>query len=97
MDACELNGNFLSIWQDEHDDLKWRIVWQSDALGLKQSQIAANLGVDTATVCRMLARFRESGVVGKKTHLVPRVFKKLTAPLELTVLHLVLNRPGIYL
>ena len=79
------------------EDLKWRIVWQSDALGLKQRDIAANLGVDSATVCQTLARFRESGTVSKKNHPVPRVFKKLTAPLELTILHLVLERPGIYL
>ena len=69
------------------EDLKWRVIWQSDALGLKQRDIAVNLGVDSATVSRTLPRFRESGTVSKKNHPVPRVFKNLTAPLELTILH----------
>ena len=33
-----------------YDDLKWRIVWQCEALSLKYSDVAANLGVDSATV-----------------------------------------------
>ena len=74
------------------EDLKWRVVWQSDALGLKQRHIAANLGVDSATVSRTLARFRESGTVRKT---IP--FQEYSRSLELTVLHLVLSRPGIFL
>ena len=31
------------------DDLRWRMVWQCEALGLKYSDVASNLGVDSAT------------------------------------------------
>lgn len=79
------------------EDMKWRMVWQSEALGLQYSDIAANLGVDSATVCRTVTRFRESGAVQKKKHPSLRAYNKLTTPLELMIVHLVLKRPGIYL
>ena len=79
------------------EDLKWRMVWQCEALGLKYSDVAANLGVDSATVCRTVTQFRESGTVQKKKHPFPRAYNKLTTPLELMIVHLVLKRPGIYL
>ena len=63
---------------------------------LKCTNVAANLGVDSATVCRTVTKFRETGVVQKKQYLSPRAYK-LTPPLELTVIHLVLKCPGIYL
>ena len=32
------------------EDMKWRMVWQSKALGLQYSDVAANLGVDSASL-----------------------------------------------
>ena len=40
------------------DDMRRRMVWQSQALGLKFSEIAPNLGVDAVTVCRVVKLFR---------------------------------------
>ena len=48
------------------EDMKWRMVWQTEAPGLQYSDVAANLGVDSATVCRTVTRFRESGTVQKR-------------------------------
>jgi transposase len=73
------------------------MVWQSEALGLQYSGIATNLGVDPATVCRTVTQFRQSGTVQIKEHPSPRAYNKLTTPLELMIVHLVLKRPGIYL
>ena len=79
------------------EDLKWRIVWQREVLGLKCKDVAVNLGVDSATVSRTVARFRETGGVKKKDHPSTRAYRKLTTVLEFTIIHLVLKRPGIYL
>ena len=49
-----------------HDDLKWRMVYQQEALRLPYTIIAKNLGVDTATVWRTVQRFEKTGSVSKK-------------------------------
>ena len=49
-----------------------------------------NLGVDSATVSRTVARFRETGGVKKKDHPSTRAYGKLTTALEFT---LVLKHP----
>ena len=74
--------------------LKWRIVWQKEVLGLKCKDVAVNFGVDSATVSRTVARFRETGGVKKKDHPSTRAYRKLTTVLEFT---LFLKHPGIYL
>ena len=79
------------------EDLRWRIVWQREALGMKCKDVASNLGVDAATVSRIVTRFRETGLVLKKSHPSRRAFRKLTMGVEMTILHIVLRRPGIYL
>ena len=56
-----------------------------------------NLNVDLSTVWRVVKFFRETGCVDKKGYPHERAFRKVTAPLELTIIHLVLSRPGIYL
>ena len=43
------------------EDLRWRIVWQREALGRKCIDLAVNLGVDVATVSRVVTRFRHTG------------------------------------
>lgn len=79
------------------EDLRWRIVWQREVLGYKYGQVASNLNVDVSTVWRIVKLFQETGCVDKKKYPQQRAFRKLTTPLQLTVLHLVLERPGIYL
>ena len=79
------------------DDLRWRMVWQKEVLDYTYKDISLNLNVDLSTVWRVVKLFRETGSVSKKVYPRERAFRKLTAPLELTIIHLVLSRPGIYL
>ena len=79
------------------EDLRWRIVWQREALGKKCKDVASNLGVDSATVSRIVTRFRETGLVVKKSYPSRRAFRKLTTGVETMILHILLRRPGIYL
>jgi transposase len=79
------------------EDLRWRIVWQREVLGYKYGQVASNLNVDVSTVWRVVKLSQETGKVDKKAYQTHRAFGKLTTPLQLTVLHLVLEHPGIYL
>ena len=72
-------------------------MWQREALGKKCKEVASNLGVDSATVSRITARFRETGLVLKKSHPSRRAFRKLTVGIKMTILHTVLRRPGVYL
>ena len=72
-------------------------MWQREALGKKCKDVASNLGVDPATVSRIVTRFRETGLVLNKSHPSRRPFRKLTTGVEMTILHIVLRRPGIYL
>ena len=79
------------------EDVRWRIVWQREALNKKCKDVASNLGVDPATVSRIVRRFRQTGLVLKKSHPPRRTFRKLTVGAEMLILHTVLRRPGIYL
>ena len=76
------------------EDLRWRMIWQSELLGYSQQPIAQNLGVDQSTVSRTIQLFETTGSVGKKPNPKERSFRKLTAPCQL--LHLVLQHPGIH-
>ena len=73
------------------------MVWQRCVLGSENKVIAQNLNVDVATVWRVIKLFNETGTISKKAYPQEKSFRKLTPPLELMVLHLALNRPGIYL
>ena len=79
------------------EDLRWRMVWQKEVLGLSYKEIGNHLNVDPSTVCRTCHIFQQSGAVSKRKYPRGRTFRKLTKPLELYVLHLVLSHPGIYL
>ncbi len=72
-------------------------MWQREGLGRKYAEIAENLGVDAATVSRILSLFRHTGCVHKKDYPSDRAFRKLTSPMEYIIVHLVLMRPGIIL
>ena len=73
------------------------MVWQRDALGYTYSTIAGNLGVDKSTVARTLELFHSSGFVSKRPYPRGRAFQKITTPVQLLILQLAVQRPGIYL
>ena len=79
------------------EDLRWRIVWQSESLGYSQRMIARNLGVDQATVSRTIKFFYTTGSVTKRPYPKERACRKLTTPCQLFLLNLVVQQPGIYL
>ena len=78
------------------EDLPWRMIWQSEALGLSYGTIAQNLNVDKSTVCRTLQLFHTTGNV-KKDYPKENASRKLTAPAQLFILHLTLEKPGVCL
>ena len=80
-----------------HDDLKWRMVYQREALRLPYTIIAKNLGVDTTTVWRTVQRFKKTGSVSKKQYTRDNLPRKVNEMIKLVVLHIVLENPGIYL
>ena len=77
--------------------MRWRIVWQRCALGCTYNAIATNLNVDVSTVRRTLNLFSTTGTVSKKAYPTERAFRKITEPVQLFILHLILQKPGIYL
>lgn len=79
------------------EDLRWRMVWQRKVQQLKLVEIAANLSVDTSTVQRIVSKFDATGQVSKKTYSSKNAILKLSKPVQLTVLQLVLAKPDIYL
>ena len=78
------------------NDLRWRMVWQLEVLGYKLKRVASNLCVDMSTVHRITQQFKTTGTVDKKQY-TARTPIKLTKPVQFTVLHLILQKPGIYL
>ena len=80
------------------DDLRWRIVWQREALGLTLDKVAGNLGVDPSTVSRIVRNFQVSGSVQKKHYpRNARPNKKLTKPIQLVIFHTLVKKPQLYL
>ena len=79
------------------EDLPWRMVWQREVLDLRYEEIAKNLNVDASTVCRTLQLFHETGLVTKRSYSKECLPRKLTEPVQLYILDLVLSKPGIYL
>ena len=79
------------------EDLRWRMVWQRLAMGYKYEEIGRNLGVDPSTVQRTVCLFEETGSVQKRRYPSGRVSRKVTPTVELILLTLVVERPGILL
>ena len=75
------------------------MVWQKSILGYTYEQVASNLNVDKSTVWRTVKLFDETGNVTKKTYsyFPGRSLRKLTRPVELSILLVVLSHPSIYL
>ena len=89
MASCESNKSSAY-----GEDLRWRIVWQKEALGYSDVVIAQNLNIDKSTVYRILQLFFNTETVSKRQYPKDR---KLTDPAQLLVLHLAIERPGIKL
>ena len=79
------------------EDLRWRMVWQREALGLTNHAICRNLSVDKSTVVRTLELFHSTGSAAKRPYPTDRAYRELTSPGQLFILNLVLQRPGMYL
>ena len=81
------------------EDIRWRIIWQKEALKMNLVTVASNLGVDPSTVSRIVKLFHTNGDVCKRPYPKnARPNKKLTCPVELTILHtILLQHPEIYL
>ena len=79
------------------EDLRWRMVWQSEPLGCSYNTIAQNLNVDKSTVCRTILLFYSTGTVSKNDYPKESAARKLFNPAQLFILHLVIKQPGIYL
>ena len=65
------------------NDLRWKMVWQSETLMLSHSTVARNLGVDRSTVSRTVSLFKTTGGVSKKSYPKERHHKKLTTPAQM--------------
>ena len=76
------------------EDLRWRIVWQREVEKLSLKNIASNLSVDASTVYRIVNTFQTTGTVMKKLYSCENLPIKMTRPVQLTVLMLVLDKPG---
>ena len=79
------------------EDLRWKIVWQNMALGLPNSTVARNLCVDASTVSRIMRLFHATGSVSKHSYPNERASRKLTHPCQRLILHIVIQKPGIFL
>ncbi len=79
------------------EDIRWRMVWQKEALQISIPQIAKNLCVDKSTVSKTLELFYATGEVSKKPYPKEKAHRKITAPVEQLIFQLVLDRPGILL
>lgn len=73
------------------------MVYQRMALGYTFEQISKNLGVDKSTVHRTITLFNTTGSVHKRPYPKERASRKLTPLAQMFILHLTLQKPGIYL
>lgn len=79
------------------DDLRWRMVYLTKALGKSYREAAADLRVDASTVCKTVAIFDDTGDVRPKDYPPNTGTAKLTEVDKLIILELAIERPGIYL
>jgi transposase len=79
------------------DDLRWRMIWQKEALGLDDREVAKNLGVDASTVRRTVTLFKTTGDVQKKSYPTASAFRSISEPVQFYLISLLHDKPGIYL
>ena len=80
-----------------HEDLRWRVVWQSEALNYSVSRIAGNLNISKSTVERIINTFSATGTICKQPYPTENAFRIITEPVKLFIFHLALQKPGILL
>ena len=73
------------------------MVYEREALGLTYHSIGVNLQVDPSTVYRTVQHFLNTGTVDKKKYNPDNLPRKLNDEIQLLILQLVLDRPGIML
>ena len=79
------------------EDIRWRVVWQSEALGYSPIEVAENLNIDVSTVRRVVSKFSTTGTVSKQPYPTERAFRVITEPVKLFIITLLLEKPGILL
>ena len=60
------------------NDLRWRMVYQREALQLSCEALGSNLGVDPSTVCRTVSLYLRTSKVDKKKYSADNLPRKLT-------------------
>ena len=50
------------------EDIRWRIIWQREVLGLKMEKVAQNLNLHPSMVCRVIKLFEETDTVSKRPY-----------------------------
>lgn len=93
---CLLVGQSGRMPKSYSNDLRWRIVWLNVLLLKSTAEVAKLLFVSPKTVDRYATKFLTTGDVSPKAHRSGPE-RKLTEFEQLTLVNLVLNRPGIYL
>ena len=77
------------------EDLRWRMAWQVEALRYPHDRWLITL--DRSTVSRTIQLFCTSVSVSKKQYPKEKAFRKITMLAQLLILHLIVQKPGIYL
>ena len=80
-------------------DLRWRMIYQVEVLGMSYRKVAASLLVDPSTVHRTVGPgvFKATGDVQPKAYPPNGGTAKLTVIDKMMILELVIQKPGIYL
>lgn len=83
------------------NDLRWRVVWQRIlfTMNLSFQQISTRLNIDPSTACQVFNLFQDTGDLPPKLRkgLAKPKVRKLNQSLELFVVGLILEKPGLYL
>jgi len=79
-DQCSHEPKKLTAYSE---DLRWRMVWQREGLGMKCTDVVVNLGIDPTIVWRTVSLFRSTGGVQKRATLVIRPSQCLALPSNL--------------
>ncbi len=61
------------------------------------ARVAENLCISVYTVKRILQKLECSGSVAKKVYPADKASRKISEPIQLFIIHLLLRRPGVYL
>ena len=73
------------------------MVYQHEALNMSCTTVAANLCVDQSTVSIIVSLFRRTGNVSKKQYDATNLARKLTDTVQLVLIQVILDYPGIKL